>query len=241
MKITNKINGKEKIYVQKKDIIAICQLNLPVLESIIKMSPIDNFLSGDENDFMEFSKKEEIEYFKLLDFIIDYKKNIKSSPETITKEIHSLIQDERALSRKLKRMTRPERKKNKVLSDRLQMTTHKIGDMIQILQEIEGLNTLNLPLIPDDNSPSYIEDPKSIYELRDSLDKSSKILYRKDDLMLTPYDRRIKNKVEKVILESISNQAQEGIIKEFKITSNLSKDNQYLIVTTKQDNKRLIK
>ena len=81
MKIFNKENGVEKVYVQIDDI-----LTLYKTEQYMPISIFDKVFSSEltinENnryDFIEFYDKDEIEFFKAIDWIVDSKKLNKKS------------------------------------------------------------------------------------------------------------------------------------------------------------------
>ena len=65
MKIFNKENDKERVYVQLNDIMELTQTNMPIPASIIDKVFRGKFLIVDDSnrdDFVEFDKKEEIDF-----------------------------------------------------------------------------------------------------------------------------------------------------------------------------------
>ena len=65
MKIFNKENDKERVYVQLNDIMELTQTNMPIPASIIDKVFGGKFLIVDDSnrdDFVEFDKKEEIDF-----------------------------------------------------------------------------------------------------------------------------------------------------------------------------------
>lgn len=78
MKIFNKENGIEKVYVQEKDIKKLWEFCSNIPNSIYA-----NFNDEEKNGFIEYSSKEEVEFFKTVDWIIDYKKFVKLSKEDL--------------------------------------------------------------------------------------------------------------------------------------------------------------
>ena len=75
MKFFNKENGVEKMYVQLDDL-----LTLYKTEQYIPISVFDKFFLGkitineyNKFDFIEFYDKDEIEFFKAIDWIVDGK------------------------------------------------------------------------------------------------------------------------------------------------------------------------
>jgi len=77
MKILDYSTGKEKIYVQKNDIMYLNQTDLSIPASIFMkifgngVTIIDN---SNRFEFVEFTNSHEIEFLKNIDWIIDYNK-----------------------------------------------------------------------------------------------------------------------------------------------------------------------
>ena len=70
-----KIINSDSIYVQKNDIAYLNLSNLPIPVSVfIKVFGNGATIINDSNryDFVKFEKESEIEYFKRLDWMIDY-------------------------------------------------------------------------------------------------------------------------------------------------------------------------
>ena len=96
MKFFNKENGVEKMYVQLDDL-----LTLYKTEQYIPISVFDKFFLGkitineyNKFDFIEFYDKDEIEFFKAIDWIVDgkqlNKKNAEELNNTYNKSIESI-------------------------------------------------------------------------------------------------------------------------------------------------------
>lgn len=95
MKIFNKENGVEKVYVQIDDI-----LTLYKTEQYMPISIFDKVFSSEltinENnryDFIEFYDKDEIEFFKAIDWIVDSKKLNKKSIDELNNAYKASISD----------------------------------------------------------------------------------------------------------------------------------------------------
>lgn len=108
MKIFNKENDKERVYVQLNDIMELTQTNMPIPASIIDKVFGGKFLIVDDSnrdDFVEFDKKEEIDFFKSIEWITDYKKyrdltqdELKLLIEETSKEIDDIATKYNTLS-----------------------------------------------------------------------------------------------------------------------------------------------
>ena len=75
MKLFNKEKGKEVVYVQLQDIMYLMNdTDLSVPASIFVKTFGKTTIVNDKNrfNFLKFDKEDEVEFFKKLDFIIDY-------------------------------------------------------------------------------------------------------------------------------------------------------------------------
>ena len=93
------------IYIQKKDLIYLCYYNSDIPYSILLK--INNILINNKNninEFIKFDEEKELEYFKKIDWILDFneikdlnnieienfKENILSESETLLKKIKQM-------------------------------------------------------------------------------------------------------------------------------------------------------
>ncbi len=89
MKLFRMVNGCESVFVQVSDIMYLLKKN----DLEIPQSIVDFFKFGTSRNlnncymFVEFREKNEVEFFKSIDFIIDYDKYKKLSDEELEKEI----------------------------------------------------------------------------------------------------------------------------------------------------------
>lgn len=95
MKIFNKENGLEKVYVQYNDLLLLYNLNIIIPDTIYDKVYSDNFNVDDSNkfDFVEFNMKEEIDFFKNVDWILDYNSLNRMSPYELNRYYANSIND----------------------------------------------------------------------------------------------------------------------------------------------------
>lgn len=95
MKIFNKENGLEKVYVQYDDLRILRDSDLAIPESVYDKICADDFNVNDYNrfDFAMFSDKEAVEFFKYIDWILDYKTLNKMSPYELNRVYANYIID----------------------------------------------------------------------------------------------------------------------------------------------------
>ncbi len=91
MKLFHKENGKEAVYVQMQDIVYLVHesdVSIPVsiFEKVFSWGAV--FVTdGNRFDFVRFEEEHEVEFFKNLDFIIDYDKYKAFSDEELKAEV----------------------------------------------------------------------------------------------------------------------------------------------------------
>ena len=72
-----KIVTDNAVYIQNKDIIYLSRINVPVPSSLFKQIYNDDIVIIDDlngNGFVKLDKDSEIQFFKSLDWIVDYQK-----------------------------------------------------------------------------------------------------------------------------------------------------------------------
>ena len=177
MKITNVEFGKEKLYIQREDLMNLTDSTF-VPQSIYdkyKFSLIDK----DLKDFIEFSDPKEIDYLNSFDFILDYRVYQEKTIEELTelgKHYEKKLND---MAITYNNMSNKKRKDNYLLKKEHDHLTYKFYSIIYMLKVKKGITTIPLPIVVDDKGFSY-EENNHIYVLRESLNKNYFIIERKD-------------------------------------------------------------
>ena len=145
MKIFNKENEKEKVYVQLNDIMELTQTNMPIPASIIDKVFGGKFLIVDDSNrdnFVEFDKKEEIDFFKSIEWITDYKKYrdlTQDELKLLVEETNKEIDD---IATKYNTLSYTEKENNLDLYERYNMLCLKIEDIKRIMARKNDLYLL---------------------------------------------------------------------------------------------------
>lgn len=147
MKIFGKENGKEKVYAQMNDIMFIMHETDIAMPAAIIAKVFKNVVTvNDSNrfDFVEFYDKEVVEFFKQLDWIIDYSVYIKMSDEEIAAEANKVAAEDREIVEKYNSMNEEDRKNNSNLIQEHELKSYKV----QFLSQIYGLKheVIEMPL-----------------------------------------------------------------------------------------------
>lgn len=138
------ING-EKVYVQKND---INQSDLPIPASIfMKVFGNGIVIIDDSNryEFVEFTTPEEIEFFKSLDWMIDYNE-VKDLSEEETIELgQSIAQEKNEIAQKFNSMNPDDRKKNMNMVSQCELLDFKMYSLRDVLWFKQGHISMELP------------------------------------------------------------------------------------------------
>lgn len=184
MKIINKENGIEKVYVQLNDIMELIQTNKPIPASIIdnlfgiEMPIIDE---SNRDDFVKFEKKEEVDFFKSIEWIVDYKKYRNISKEDLKTLIKETTKEINNIANEYNNLSFSEKENQKELYDRYNMLSLKNEAIKKIYFMKTGEYKLDFPLVPDSDGFSLsCDDQDNPYKLSISLDPSIYLLYRTD-------------------------------------------------------------
>lgn len=191
MKIFNIENGKEKIYVQKKDIKQLWKFCGQIPLSIFNNE--NNDIEMDE--FIEFDFKEEIDFFKEQEWIIDYRKIIKLSKEELEEYIKEL-QNKMNYFREKHSNAKNEIEKVFIMKE-YNSLENIINDVKIIYSSKINKTPINLPTVPDYLGFSLENDDKNYpYKLCISLDPNKYLLFRTDEKQLSTDDTILDNFIQ---------------------------------------------
>lgn len=143
-----KIITNDAIYVQKNDIGYLNQTNITIPASIFMkvfgkgIVIIDN---SNRYEFVKFEDQKEIEFFKGLDWIINYEdvryldeKEILKSGETISQEINNI-------AKTFNKMSEKEMAVNMDMVDEYELLKYKLYSLRDVLDFTRGELKFNLP------------------------------------------------------------------------------------------------
>lgn len=168
MKIYNKENNQEKVYVLKEALAEVKE----VYESI--PSFINERLERETTEYISFTEEKALNYFKTIFWLIDFKEYAKYDFATLKK----LFAEEYAKSQ--------ESKTDLVTKKEL---LYKCKSIQYIIDYRLGRKNLNLPLVPNSDSV-YLEtasnNPK--YAITQALDPNMLLLYNKSGAKLSYFD-----------------------------------------------------
>lgn len=143
-----KIVTNNAVYVQKDDMIALNETDLPIPTSIFnKVWGVGITIIDGTNryEFIKFEEEHEIEYFKELDWIVDYNelKDLDESEFIALGE--KAAEEQKEIAEKYNFMTKEEQNQNQDLVSRHQMLTFKIYSIRDVLWFKQGHIRFALP------------------------------------------------------------------------------------------------
>lgn len=153
-------------YVQKKDIDCLNQTDLAIPASIF-MKVLGNgiVIIDDSNryEFVEFEAPEEIEFFKGIDWMIDYNEVKDLSEEETIALAQSIAEEKNSIAQRFNSMTPEERKNNMSMVSRCELLDFKMYSLRDILRFKQGHIKMELPEGVD--FPTGFEQEKGIRKL----------------------------------------------------------------------------
>lgn len=228
MKIFNTENGVQKVYVQIDDIMMLKKIEESTLD------PISDVNNNNKMDFIEFTKPNEIKYFKSLDWIVDYKQVRQLSEEEYrikSKELSTEIHD---ICNKLHDMSNNDKNNDRSLLIRYELLKHKIKAFNEIQLIKQGRLQISFPIVPDSDGFSFNSNDSCAYEIRDSLDPNKLLLFKKYGNKLSDSDRVPESFVQTgMAIAVMTRYPKDTFIGSYQMTRYITEDNQYLVTEFK--------
>ena len=242
MKIFNKEQDKEKVYVQMNDIMELTQSNIPIPASIVdKVFGREMLIVNDDNrdDFIEFDNKKEVEFFKSLDWIVDYKKYRDLSKEELEIIMEETLNQSNEIANKYNNLSFDEKEKNIGLVNKFNFLNLKLQGLKQILFIKEGKYKPPFPLVPDSDGFSLGNDnPDSPYKIAISLDPNKYLLYRIDGVNLQKDENVPGNFIQTGLCIGLMNRKDIPTQGDCEVSYSFSSNNKYLVISTRKIKKK---
>lgn len=143
-----KIITDNAVYVQKNDMIYLNQSDLAIPTSIfMKVFGNGIVVIDDSNrfEFVEFDAPEEIEFFKGIDWMIDYNKVKDLSEKEIIAFGQSIAEERNRIAQKLNSMTQEEIKENMNMISQYELLDFKMYSLRDVLWFKQGKIKIELP------------------------------------------------------------------------------------------------
>lgn len=149
MKLFHKENGQETVYVQMQDILYLVhESNVSVPASIFeKVFSAGAVFVTDANrfDFIRFEEEHEVDFFKKLEFVIDYDQYKDFSEEQLIAEVKKLEDKANGIAEKWNDMTSEERRENSELYEEHQNLDYMCRFLCEIYFVKHGKRSMPFP------------------------------------------------------------------------------------------------
>lgn len=164
-----KIIANNVAYVQKKDIDYIKQSDLKIPEFIFfKVFSTNNINENNEYEFVKFTKSNEIEYFKNLDWIIDYYQVKNLTEDDIIKLIEETAVQINKIADKFNKMNDHKKEKHLDMLIKCELLDYKMNSLRDALWFKQGHINMKLPVIFDYQSIyANVKEKKKILSIFD--------------------------------------------------------------------------
>lgn len=136
-----KIVNDTCVYVQRNDIKYLKSSNLDIPESILMKIGND----GNKYDFIRFDEDREIEFFKGLDWLIDYNMVKDLDEDQITTMIQNVVFEKSYIAKKFKELSLEEKKMNSNMYRQYNFLLYKMYILDDILLFKQGQLPIKLP------------------------------------------------------------------------------------------------
>ena len=148
MKLFHMERGKEVAYVQMQDIMYLThETDMPIPASIFTKVFRGVTIVNDSNrfDFIKFSTEEDVNFFRGLDFIIDYNQYKDLSDEQLEEKGEHLAKRANEIAEKWSSMTTEERKENSPLLDEHRNTQYMLKFIAEVYAVKHGKRSMPFP------------------------------------------------------------------------------------------------
>lgn len=205
MKIFNVENGKEKVYVQMEDIMLLMHydLNTGIPASIFdKLFSSGAVFVSDHNrfEFVSFDEENEIEFFRNIDWIVDYKEYRTRSFDEMVQAGEDIHSERKDIADRYNAMDEIDRKNNQQLRTQFDLLEEKFKFLPQIVFVNQGHVTMPFPNVVDSDGFDCGSD--ETFDIKSSIDPNKVIISRKDGQPIN--NGKINRNLLKNILANVS-------------------------------------
>lgn len=243
MKIFNKENGVEKVYVQKNDLVMILHSEDKLPASICDNIFADGIfvVDGDNgNEFIEFSDKDSLKFFRSLDYVVDFKELSKLSKEELEEKFKEVAKERYENAKEYEKLAEKGDLRGALVAKENHLA-HKMGDIQALYFNKIGENNIDFPVVPDSDGFSFVGDENFEYIIKSGLNPRQILLYRKDGKELQDDESIPLDFVNTGMAIAIMEKSIENVfVGDYSTERKLSEDRKYLItnivIKEKKDN-----
>ena len=171
-----KIITNDAIYVQKNDIAYLNNTNITIPASIfMKVFGKGIVIINDLNryEFVKFEDKKEIDFFKQLDWIIDYEDVRNLNEKEILKLARTVADEKAKIALEFNKMSEKEMAANTDMVDEYELLKYKLYSLRDVLDFTRGELKFNLPEGVEYPTYYQVKEEKGIKRLFKKINKNS--------------------------------------------------------------------
>ena len=150
-----KIVNDDCVYVQKKDICFLKSLNIFIPSSILDKANVSNNLSMDDNYFIKFTDRSDMDYFISLDFILDYNKMRDISEDKLNVLMEDALSEQDDINFILSNVDEAERNQYDDLILRSKILEYKLDSLDFWSSFNQGYSLREIPYYNDKKKVKY--------------------------------------------------------------------------------------
>ena len=237
MKILNTENNTEKIYVQMEDLMRLYNSDSVIPASIFDKVFSEPVVVDDNNrhDFVEFSDKEDVNYLKSIEWIIDCKKYMKANINKVSNEYVHVLNELNKISALYNQLSDDEKKDNEYLVSNYDYLNYKLNALRDIIQFRNGNLYIPFPQVPDCDGTVFDDSKTTGYIIQEGIVPGTLLMYKPNGDLLSGKDSAYPNMINNAIsvVRIKHNDFDEGRFNYHNIYS-MSDDLRYLIITYRE-------
>ena len=229
MKIINKENGQEAVYVQKGDLMYVTHncdsMPAALMEDFFSDIVIIN--GDNRNEFVRFTNPSEVEFFRKQEWIIDYRDFRNLSEDEIMNKGKEVIDKLNAVAEAFN-ASKNEAKREKLYNEH-ELLEYRLQCVKEFLWYKQGHIKYSIPLVPDSEGFHFSGDVP--YEMNAGLEPNQILLFRKDGQKLTKDEQIPRGFIEMGMSIALMENTNSFVAGDYKNKNTISEDGKYLIIS----------
>lgn len=236
MKIFNKEDDKEVVYVALNDLGMLTRSDLPIPACIFTQVFSKPLIINDQNrwEFIRFTDPIAIAFFKNADWIVDYKFYRHMTEEELISHGQAISDEMNNIASKFNAYPENERKNHYDLKEKHDLLDHKFHSLPPILWLKQGYMTMPIPEVPDSDGFKLKSDTNNSfpYTIAQGLNPLQMLLYRNDGEILSKSEILPLGLLQSADSLLITNNLEKNeFFGDFEKTTKLSDNQKYFITT----------
>lgn len=229
MKIFNEEKSKRVVYVQRNDLAMLDASSLVVPGSCLITGLVDD---SNRYDFVRFEDPRIVEFFKGIDWIVDYKAFRGKSDDFYADAYNLTVAEMNDIAQKYEGMFEFEKKEHQDMLERYELLDHKRNSIWSIYDALNGKISMPFPIVPDCDGFSVEMGLDEVYRARGSFEPGKFLVYKMDGSRFQRGEKLPYGFIQHAISFSLLKEGNRcAFMGDYSFTPQLSEDGKYIIVT----------